>query len=108
PANFPGGVKAVSEWFPIRERALAVGVFNSGTAIGSALAAPIVSLIALTLGWRYAFVITGALGFIWIAVWYFFYQLPQDHPRISDEERELVLADTRIEDAVTQSVSIGV
>jgi ACS family hexuronate transporter-like MFS transporter len=108
PANFPGGVKAVSEWFPIRERALAVGIFNSGTAIGSALAAPIVSLIALTLGWRYAFVITGAVGFIWIAVWYFFYQLPQDHPRISKEETELILADTRIEDAVTQSVSIGV
>src|SRR5262245_55429744 len=55
PANFPGGVKAVSEWFPVRERALAVGIFNAGTALGSALATPVVSLIALTWGWRWAF-----------------------------------------------------
>lgn len=107
PANFPGGVKAVSEWFPVRERALAVGVFNSGTAIGSALATPIVSFIALTWGWRYAFIVTGALGFVWVAVWAAFYRLPQDHPRISEGEREMILADTRAEDAVTGSAPIG-
>ena len=107
PANFPGGVKAVSEWFPIRERALAVGIFNSGTAIGSALAVPVVSFIALSFGWRSAFVVTGALGFVWIAVWYFFYRLPHEHPRISEEERELVLADTRVEDSITESVPIA-
>src|SRR3954449_8385053 len=54
-ANIPGGVKAVSEWFPLRERALAVGVFNAGTALGAALAAPVVSVIALHFGWRAAF-----------------------------------------------------
>ena len=108
PANFPGGVKAVSEWFPIRERALAVGIFNSGTAIGSAIAAPVVSFIALYFGWRAAFVITGAIGFIWIAVWFAFYRLPQDHERISTEEREMILGDTRIEDAITRTVPIGV
>ncbi len=75
PANFPAGVKAVSEWFPMRERALAVGVFNAGTALGSALAVPVVSWIALTWGWRYAFVMTGAVGFIWVAVWAMFYDL---------------------------------
>ncbi|MEJ7710337.1 MAG: MFS transporter [Pyrinomonadaceae bacterium] len=58
------GVKAASEWFPMRERALAVGIFNAGTAIGAALAAPLVSFIAITWNWRYAFVITGALGFV--------------------------------------------
>ena len=98
PANFPAGVKAVSEWFPMRERALAVGIFNAGTAVGAAIAAPLVSLIALTWGWRYAFVITGALGFVWVAVWSLVYRLPQDHPRLSEAERDLILADAKTEE----------
>ena len=69
-------MRAASEWFPFRERALAVGIFNSGTAIGGALAAPIVSAIALSWGWRAAFVVTGALGFVWVAIWFRTY----DHP----------------------------
>jgi MFS transporter, ACS family, hexuronate transporter len=92
PANFPGGVKAVSEWFPMRERALAVGIFNSGTAIGSALAVPVVSFVALTWGWREAFVIVGALGFIWVTVWLLIYQLPAVHPWLRASERELIEA----------------
>ncbi len=107
PANFPGGVKAVSEWFPIRERALAVGIFNSGTAIGSALATPIVSFIALMWGWQWAFVVTGALGFVWVAIWAVFYRLPQDHPRISESEKQLILADAKNEDVTAGSVPIG-
>ena len=67
PANFPAGVRAVSEWFPVKERALAIGIFNAGTALGSAVAVPTVSFIALTFGWRSAFVVTGALGFVWVA-----------------------------------------
>ena len=97
PANFPGGVKAVSEWFPMRERALAVGIFNAGTALGGALAVPIVSFIALLWGWRWAFVATGALGFVWVAVWAAFYRLPHEHARITAEERELILSDSRAE-----------
>ena len=93
PANFPAGVRAASEWFPLRERALAVGIFNSGTAIGAALAAPIVSAIALTWGWRSAFLVTGALGFVWVAVWARFYDRPETHPRVGPEERRLILAD---------------
>jgi len=93
PANFPGGLKAVSEWFPMRERALAVGIFNAGTALGGALAVPVVSLIALRWGWRWAFVATGALGFVWVAVWAAFYRLPQDHPRLGAAERALILSD---------------
>jgi ACS family hexuronate transporter-like MFS transporter len=91
PANFPAGVKAVSEWFPMRERALAVGIFNAGTAVGAGLAAPLVSLVALTLGWRWAFVITGALGLVWVLLWRRVYQSPQNHPRLSAEERTLIL-----------------
>jgi MFS family permease len=64
PANFPAGVRGVAEWFPMRERALAVGIFNAGTAIGSALAAPFVGFIALAWGWRWAFVAGGALGLL--------------------------------------------
>jgi ACS family hexuronate transporter-like MFS transporter len=101
PANFPGGVKAVSEWFPMRERALAVGIFNAGTALGGALAVPLVSFIALQWGWRWAFVATGSLGFFWVALWAVFYRLPQDHPRITAEERELILSDSRAEPAPT-------
>jgi ACS family hexuronate transporter-like MFS transporter len=107
PANFPAGIKAVTEWFPVRERALAVGIFNAGTALGSAFAIPVVSLIALTLGWRYAFVITGAIGFIWVAIWAAFYRLPQDHPRLSESEKALIMADATLEEANPTPPPIG-
>lgn len=90
PGNFPAGVKAVAAWFPMRERALAVGIFNAGTAIGAALAAPLVSWIALTWGWRYAFVATGSLGLLWVIAWLLFYRSPQDHPNLSTEELHLI------------------
>ena len=91
-ANFPAGVKAVTEWFPIRERALAVGIFNAGTALGSATAIVLVSWVASAFGWRYAFVVTGGLGLLWVIVWKLVYRLPQDHPRLSETERQLILA----------------
>jgi ACS family hexuronate transporter-like MFS transporter len=91
PANFPAGLKAVSEWFPMRERALAVGIFNAGTAVGGAFAVPVVSFIALRWGWRWAFVGTGSLGFAWVLAWALLYRLPQDHPRLGAAERALIL-----------------
>ena len=93
PANFPAGLKAVSEWFPMRERALAVGIFNAGTAVGGAFAVPVVSFIALRWGWRWAFVGTGSLGFVWVLAWALFYRLPQDHPRLGSAERALILGE---------------
>jgi ACS family hexuronate transporter-like MFS transporter len=93
PANFPAGLKAVSEWFPMRERALAVGIFNAGTAVGGAFAVPVVSFIALRWGWRWAFVGTGALGFVWVAAWALLYRLPQDHPRLGAAERALIFGE---------------
>ena len=84
--NFPACVKACSEWFPMRERAMAVGIFNSGTAIGAALAAPIVSFVALQWGWRSAFVISGALGAGWVVVWLLVYRLPRLHPWLQAAE----------------------
>jgi MFS transporter, ACS family, hexuronate transporter len=90
-AIIPAGVKAASEWFPVRERAMAVGIFNAGTAAGSAIAAPLVSFLALRYGWRAAFVVTGALGFVWVAVWAVVYRLPAVHPRLGEAERQLIL-----------------
>jgi ACS family hexuronate transporter-like MFS transporter len=90
PVNFPAGVRAVAEWFPMRERALAIGFFNAGTALGSTLAVPIVSAVALLAGWRWAFVIVGASGFLWVAAWGLLYRLPKDHPRLGDDERRLI------------------
>jgi|DewCreStandDraft_4_1066084.scaffolds.fasta_scaffold39382_2 ACS family hexuronate transporter-like MFS transporter len=91
PGSFTGGVKAVGEWFPMRDRALAIGIFNAGTAVGSVAAAPIVSVIAVQWGWRAAFLVTGAVGFLWLIPWIIFFKQPRQHPRLSEEERQLIL-----------------
>lgn len=88
--NFPAGVKVVTEWFPMRERALAVGIFNAGTAVGAALAAPVVSGIALLWGWRSAFIAGGVLGLVWVLLWALFYQLPRKHRWLREEELRLI------------------
>ncbi|MBV8071509.1 MAG: MFS transporter [Acidobacteriaceae bacterium] len=90
-ANWPGATKAVSEWFPARERALATALFDSGSSIGGAIAPMIVLSIYFRWGWRAAFVIPGLLGFLWLAAWRRFYYSPEDHPRISEQEREMIL-----------------
>jgi len=90
-ANFPAGIKACTEWFPLKERALAIGLFNAGTAVGAALAVPIVSFLSLRFGWRFSFIITGILGFIWLLFWLKYYHLPQNHPKITEEEKQLLL-----------------
>jgi len=106
PANFPAGVKAVSEWFPVRERALAVGIFNSGTAIGSTLAAPLVALCTLAFGWRSAFVAGGILGAVWVVIWLFAYRLPREHPRLDPEELKLIEGDEPPAQGRPETVSI--
>jgi ACS family hexuronate transporter-like MFS transporter len=90
PGSFTGGMRAVSEWFPMRERALAVGIFNAGTAVGSMLSAPVVTLVAVQWGWRAAFLTTGLLGFVWVLLWWWLYKLPSRHPQLSWEERALI------------------
>ena len=105
PANFPAGLKAVSEWFPMRERALAVGIFNSGTALGNALAVPVAAFFTLRYGWRSAFVFTGALGFVWVIAWAVIYRRPREHPRLGREERELIEAGQPEED-VASGISV--
>ena len=92
-ANWPGATKAVSEWFPRRESGWAVALFDSGSSIGGALAPFIVlSIYHATGSWRPAFLITGTLGFLWLALFLWLYRKPEDHPRISAEERADILA----------------
>lgn len=88
----PAGVKAVAEWFPGKERSVAIGYFNAGTSLGALLAPPLVVFLTLRYGWRVAFVSTGALGFLWAAGWWSFYRSPADHPALGAAEREHILA----------------
>jgi ACS family hexuronate transporter-like MFS transporter len=84
--NFPASIKATAEWFPKKERALATGIFNSGTNIGALGAPLIVPWIAVTWGWEWAFIITGAIGFVWVIWWALAYYSPRQHPTITQAE----------------------
>jgi ACS family hexuronate transporter-like MFS transporter len=86
----PGGMKAVAEWFPAKERGFAGGFYNIGASFGSMLAAPLVAWAILFHSWRLAFVIAGAMALVWVAAWFRFYYSPKDHPRISQQERDLI------------------
>ena len=92
-ANFPAAVKSVAEWFPKKERAFAAGLFNSGSTVGAILAPIMVSGITVTYGWQWAFIITGALGFIWLIFWLAYYQIPSKHPKVSKEEIDYINQD---------------
>jgi MFS transporter, ACS family, hexuronate transporter len=85
--NWPGAAKVIAEWFPVRERAFAMGIFNSGAAIGSIAAPPIIVWLQLSYGWQATFIITGIMGFFWLALWLFCYQPPDRHRWITEEER---------------------
>jgi MFS transporter, ACS family, hexuronate transporter len=92
-ANWPGATKAVSEWFPRKESGWAVALFDSGSSIGGAVAPFLVLGVYHYFGsWRPAFIVTGMLGFIWLLLWRLFYHSPEEHPRISPEERAYILA----------------
>jgi ACS family hexuronate transporter-like MFS transporter len=88
----PAGMKATAEWFPARERGLAGGVFNLGASLGSMIAPPLVVWAILIHSWQTAFIITGALGLVWVVLWLAFYESPEKHPRLTDEERAYILA----------------
>src|SRR5260370_31002869 len=83
---FPASIKTVAEWFPKKERALATGIFNAGANLGAIVTPLVVPWIATHWGWRWAFVITGASGFVWLAFWLLLYRRPEVHPRVSRTE----------------------
>ena len=103
--NWPGASKTVAEWFPSQERSLAVAIFDSGSSVGGAVAALAIPLIALAFGWRSAFLVSGALGFIWLAVWLRVYHPLDRHPRVTEEEVALIRAG---QDAPSTSAERGV
>jgi MFS transporter, ACS family, aldohexuronate transporter len=88
--NWPGAAKASAEWFPIRERALAMAIFNSGAAFGAVIAPPVIIWLNFRYGWQATFVITGALGFVWLAGWWMLYRKPAEHKWITNEELDLI------------------
>jgi MFS transporter, ACS family, hexuronate transporter len=88
--NWPGAAKAVAEWFPVKERAFAMAIFNSGSTIGAVIAPPLIAWVALTYGWRKAFFIGAILSTILMILWYFFYYTPDKHPKLSSQEREYI------------------
>jgi MFS transporter, ACS family, hexuronate transporter len=106
-ANWPAATKAVSEWFPKRERALATAFFDSGSSIGGAVAPFIVLWIYFRWGWRPAFMIPGMLGFLWLIAWRWLYYPPESHMRISQGELEMIIADKR-ESEIPREASIRV
>ena len=102
--NFPAAIKTISEWFPRKERALATGIFNSGSNIGAIVAPLLVPIIALNFGWQAAFIITGFLGFIWLFFWLRLMSRPVEHPRINAAELDLIKADS--EESLEKPTSI--
>jgi ACS family hexuronate transporter-like MFS transporter len=101
-ANWPAATKAVSEWFPKRERALATALFDSGSSIGGAVAPFIVLWIYFRWGWRPAFMIPGILGFFWLIAWRWLYYPPETHPRIRQSERKMIMADKQESEGAQQ------
>lgn len=91
-AIFPAGMKTITQWFPAKERSVATGWLNTGTSIGAMLAPPLVVFCILQFNWQTAFVVTGGVAFIWVALWLFFYRSPADHPNLSEDEREYILS----------------
>jgi MFS transporter, ACS family, aldohexuronate transporter len=90
---FPASIKSVAEWFPKKERALATGIFNAGTSAGAIITPLLVPRIAESIGWRWAFVLVGALGFIWLIIWMALYRKPEQHSSCTEEELRYIQTD---------------
>ena len=96
--NWPGATKAVAEWFPIKERAFAQGIFNAGASLGAVISAPLIALLYLYVGWQATFVLIALLGFVWVVPWYIIYKSgPDSHPWLSEEERTYILSGQKVE-----------
>ncbi|MBK7870302.1 MAG: MFS transporter [Saprospiraceae bacterium] len=105
--NFPAAIKAVAEWFPKKERALATGIFNSGANIGAVVAPIMVPWILGAYGWQEAFIITGAIGFIWLIFWWIFYEIPEKQRRLSQPEFDYIHSDDESSDAHGEKIKWG-
>src|SRR5262245_27384941 len=88
--NWPGAAKTVAQWFPVRQRAFGMAIFNSGAAIGSIVAPPLIVWLQLRYGWQTTFIVTGVAGFFWLALWLLFFRVPQEHPWVTEKELALI------------------
>jgi ACS family hexuronate transporter-like MFS transporter len=93
PGGYTASAKAVAEWFPVKEKSVAVGLYTMGGTLGAAIAAPLVAFVTVRWGWRSAFLITGAAGIVLAALWFLVYRIPAQHPRLSEHEREMLKAE---------------
>ncbi len=93
--GFPGSAKAVSEWFPPRERSFAFGIFNTGSSVGAVIAPPLIALIAVSLSWRWVFIIFGLGGIVWALAWFFIYNIPLKNKFVTEEEKKMI-ADSKV------------
>jgi ACS family hexuronate transporter-like MFS transporter len=100
--NFPAAVKAVAEWFPKAERSLAVGIVTVGPGLGALISPPLLVWLITSFSWKAAFIVPGIAGFLWLWIWQRLYSLPENHPRISDAERSLILADRESSEITTE------
>ena len=91
--NFPAAIKTVAEWFPKKERALATGVFNAGSNVGAIIAPLAVPWLYINWGWQWAFIMTGAIGLVWLIFWFALYHIPTEHPKLSREELAYIQSD---------------
>lgn len=105
--HWPAATKTAAEWFPAQERALGMGIINSGAAIGSAIAAPLVVWLDLRFGWQTTFVVTGSFGFLWLIFWLAFYRLPERHQHIGAEERDFILSGQTKAERAARGAAIG-
>ena len=96
-ANFPAAIKATAEWFPVKERALATGIFNAGSNVGAVVSPIIVTCVTVAYGWQAAFIITGALGLVWMVFWLLFYRIPKDAKKLSRAEYDYINQDDKRE-----------
>ncbi|HCI54344.1 MAG TPA: MFS transporter [Bacteroidales bacterium] len=106
-ANFPAANKTIAEWFPKKERALATGIFNSGTNIGAIVAPLAVPAIVAVWNWQAAFIITGALGFIWIIFWFLIYEVPEKKKKLTPEELAYIKSDIDEQNEPQEQVPLG-
>lgn len=100
--NFPAAIKTVAEWFPKKERALATGIFNSGSNIGAIIAPISVPFIAENWGWQWAFIITGAIGFLWLILWFIYYEIPSKQKRLAQAEYDYITQQEADESGITK------
>ncbi len=102
--SFPGSAKVVSEWFPAKERSLAFGIFNTGSSLGAVIAPPLIAYVIATLNWRWAFILSGLIGLVWVVFWLRTYSLPAKSKLITPEEKEYI--ETSLNDSTAESSDI--